>query len=278
MDERKNRSVSPGLLIAGGLAIVLFAAGGVLVYRFFGEAGTNVAAAVTSVVLSALLVILYYRQANLQSEQITIMEKQRTLSQQEKRPYVQVEGHRAGSGPGDYSVEPLEVLLSNIGPSPATNIQLELITGFRKNISLESGRTSISLRKANLESDWRRDWGTYLEGNTRNQKFTAEPLMVGWFDKDTNESRRIGLGLADEHLSKHSANDAIRLKAAILYDGLAGEQFREPLFDYIIPIEMYAGIRSALERGQRYQSAQTEYPIPEEVPTATLLGISETDD
>lgn len=270
MNEGENQTFSSKLLLAGGLAIVLFTAGGTLIYYFFGKVGTNVAAAVTSAVLSALLVLLYYRQANLQSKQIAIME-------QENRPYIQVEGYRPGDGPGEHSVELLEVLLSNIGPSPATDIQLELVTGFRKNTPLASGQSSISLQKADLDADWRRDWGTYLKGNTRNQRFTAEPLMIGWFEQGSDESRRVGLGIADEHLSEYDANDTIRLKAAILYDGLAGEQFREPLFDYVIPIEMYAGIRSALERGTIYQSTQAKYEIPTKVPMATLLGISEKD-
>lgn len=222
-----------------------------------------------TVLLTFILIAVYRDIGETQSNQTDIQKQQKEFIQSIERPRVQVEGYRPGVE-GNHSVRPLEILLSNIGRNPASDVQLEIVSGFPKNIPLESAQTTIPLQRQDEPTDWNREWGTYLEGDERKVRYTAEPLMISWKEV-TNESgdntdmQQIqpakGFGLVKNELSEFLDDDRIRVKGSILYEAPDGTEYSEHVFDKIIKLTAYGDLGSALERGERPQAVRTEYEV-----------------
>lgn len=133
----------------------------------------------------------------------------------------------------------------------------------------------MPLKRVDSESDWNRDWGTYLEDGERNTRYTVEPLMVGWFEADetddespTYHRRSTGYGLLWGELAGKLEDERIRIKGAVIYQGPA-DSYREEIFDSVIELSAYGDLGTAVERGRRYGEIHS-YPIPSEVPDADL--------
>lgn len=225
-----------------------------------------------TVLLTFILIAVYRDIGKTQSNQADILEQQKEFIQSIERSRVQVEGYRAGDE-GNHSVRPLEILLSNIGRSPASDIQLEIISGFPKDVPLESARTTVPLQRQDEPTDWNRDWGTYLEGDERKVRYTAEPLMIGWEEvtngsEDNTDKQQIqpakGFGLVKNDLDEVLDDNRIRIKGSLLYEAPDGTKYSEHVFDKIVRLTAYGDLGSALEQGERPQAVQTEYEITTE--------------
>lgn len=249
------------------LAAVLVGAT-IVLYNYFGPIVFEAVGSLGSVFLSLLLVLLYFKQTNL-------IESQQEFEKRLERPVLHVEGHRPSDESGNHSARPLELLLSNTGRSPARDIELELISGFPEDAPLKSGKTTVPLQRVDSESDWNRDWGTYIEHGERNARYTVEPLMVGWFEADEPDDvnpayhrRSKGYGLLWGELNDKLDEERIRLKGAVVYRGPGGS-YREEIFDRVVELTAYGDLGTAVERGRRYRETHN-YPIPTEVPDASL--------
>lgn len=117
-DDRED-SKSQGLLlwyliVAGMIAI----ASTVALNSIFGGAGIRGISAVSSVILSTALVLLYHRQSTIQYDQYQIMEQQKKIMKAEVTPHIVVENSEPVNN--DY----MEIILSNFGKGLAKNIRL----------------------------------------------------------------------------------------------------------------------------------------------------------
>lgn len=259
MRRFKKRTSGFAVAVIGVIAIggVLFFVYGRIALRAFNTIG--------GVVVSLLLAFLYFEQSD-------ILRDQQNFRERLERPVIHVEGHRPGTGEGQYSTRPLELLLSNTGRSSAMDTELELISGFPEGCPLQSGRTTMPLQRDDEESDWNRDWSTYLEDGERKVRYTVEPLMVGWYEEGEfpteggPSGHQLGYGMLFGELTKKLEDNRMRLKGAVIYQG-PDEFYREEIFDRVVKLSAYGDLGSAVERGTRYRDS-LGYPIPSTVPDA----------
>jgi len=228
-----------------------------------------------TVLLTFALVAVYRDISKTQAIQADLQQQQTDFSRALERPRVLVEGYRPSEEEGDHSVRPFELLLSNIGRSPASDIRLEVISGFPKDVPLNSGRTTVPLQRHDEPSDWVRDWGTYLEGDERGVRYSVEPLMVSWRSEgdgdgviETEDGEKItpakGFGLVHGEIGDLLDDDKIRIRGTLLYDGPDSTEYSERVFDRIVSLSPYGDLGTALERGDRVQAVRTEYEISTE--------------
>ena len=240
--------------------------------------GTETASVATNVFLTTVLIIVYReisrdqqrqtsetsRQADLQEEvvgvqqdQTEIARKQRELAVHEQRPVLQVEGYRpADPEYSRYSTSALEVKVSNIGRTPALDLELEFVTGFLDTQPLLSGRNLISVRRKEEDDNWYHEWEENLEANSNSTVYIGEPLMIVWRNSNIEDTKQRALEFMKNEDEEFEEVDTIRLKANLVYKGI-GKSFREPIFDYQIKLSSYGGMRSALENGRRYNQSMS---------------------
>lgn len=255
-------------------AFVLTAIGTTLLLLYI--VGVETTSVVTNVFLTTVLIIVYReiskdqedqtdetaRQADLQKEvvniqrrQADISERQQELSVIEQRPVLQVEGYRpADAEYSRYSSSALEVKVSNIGRTPAMDLKVEFVTGFADTLPLSSGQNLISVRRKEEDDNWYHEWGENLENGKNDVIYVGEPLMIVWHNIDTDNTKQRALEFVKNRDEEFENVDEIRLKATLVYDGV-DQSYAEPVFDYLVPLESYGGMRSALEHGRPYNES-----------------------
>lgn len=211
------------------------------------------------------------RQADLQDEvakiqrrQTELMEQQQELSILEQRPILQVDGYRPAEPESSrYSTSAIEVIVSNIGRTPALNLKIEFITGFPQERVLSSGRSLISVRQKDEDDEWRHEWGENLEANQQNVVYVGEPLMIVWHNSDLDKTKQRAIEFMKNEDDEFRDDDRIRLKANLVYEGM-GRTYSEPIFDYAVSLESYGGMRTVLEHGRPYNNPM-DMPISDEI-------------
>lgn len=222
----------------------------------------------SSVVLTAALVGLYYRQANIQKtqrdliedqaqtqeEQRTIMgrqadvqEGQRELMEVEQEPTVLVDGFRGGTEERG-GIESLEIKVSNLGRNAATDLELKVASGFHEETPFRGGVETEPLEEADFEEgmtreerdedtrDWQQDYGDYLEPQERGAEFVAYDLPVRWSHEEEQYGGPLYLSHLRQELSDYMELDSVRLKVWIQYKDHKEEVQEVDVFDYILPL------------------------------------------
>jgi len=235
--------------------------------------GVEITSILVNAVLTTALVVLYRstskgqqkqvtetsRQADLQREvvetqsrQTDLIEKQQELTILEQRPILQVEGYRpADPELSRYSTSALELKASNIGQTPAMDLQIEFTTGFPDDLPLSSGRSLVSVRRKEEDENWHHEWGENLEASEQDIVYVAEPLMLVWRNVRLEKTKKRALEFMKKEDKEFENVDEIRLRANLVYEGM-GQKYTEPVFDYIVSLESYGGMIAALEHGRPY--------------------------
>lgn len=202
--------------------------------------------------VSLALLAAYVLTYSVQKKQAKISKTQMDMMESLERPKVEITGYRpAGPDSSRYSTSALEVKTRNIGNSPALNLTVELVTGFPEGSPLSSGRSTLSLRDKLEDDDWFHEWGESLDASGDETVFIGEPLMVTWKNIESDEVGQTALEFLDIQTEDFENIDDMRLRAWLTYEGI-GENYQELVFDYIIPITAYGGMRAALEQGRPY--------------------------
>jgi hypothetical protein len=199
-----------GIFVVLGAVVVLWR------YPSLREA-VNRNQGVVSVVLTAMLVVLYFGQFRLQSRQLQFQHK----------PHVEIQKYETEG-------KQLEVWLSNLGNGVATDIELETCIDFEPTDDLEPGCASIRFRRVGENGDPKRRVGNSLKAGEHNIRFVCEPVT-----KITSD-RRAGLMTATRRLAAEGLDEAT-LGFFVTSKNLLGHEDRERVFGWDETVELESG-------------------------------------
>ena len=175
---------------------------------------------VVSVVLTAMLVVLYFGQFRLQSRQLRYQNK----------PHVEIQKYETDG-------KKLEIWLSNLGNGVATDIELETCIDFEPTSSLEPGCTSRRLRRIGEDGDPKWRVGNSLKAGEHNVRFIGEPVTE---ISPESESDGWGLVAATDRLESENVDKAT-LGFYITSEDLLSRKDRERVFGWDRTVELEPG-------------------------------------
>lgn len=172
---------------------------------------------VVSVVLTAMLVLLYFGQFRLQSQQLRFQNK----------PHVEIQKYETDG-------KKLEVWLSNLGNGVATDIELETCTDFESTDQLEPGCARTRLRRVGDEGDPKHRVGNSLQAGEHNIRFVGEPVT------EIAPDRPAGLVAATDRLASEGV-DSATLGFFVTSKDLLSHRERERVFGWDRTVELEPG-------------------------------------
>jgi hypothetical protein len=198
-----------------------------------------------SVVFSAALAVLYWKQYETQNEQQNIMENQQQLMEIEQAPVVQVDGFRGGTEARG-GIESLELRVSNLGGSPVTELGIKVQSGFHKDTPFIGGEAETDLQRiknrqkepeVRSESpNWEQDRRDYLESHERHAVFVSYDLPVKWSNSIDHYGGILSLYHLREELSNYTKPSGVRLRVYLQYTDHKNEKREKEVFDLVFPL------------------------------------------
>ena len=143
-----------------GAVVILILLGGLWFHPQL-RAAVNSNQGFASIALSALLVVLYFGQYQLQSQQLRF----------QNEPHVDVQRRSADGGK-------LEVWLSNFGNGVATDLEVKTCIEYETQDGWISGCDSIDLRRIGDDGDPKKRIGNSLKAGEDDVRFVREPITT----------------------------------------------------------------------------------------------------
>ncbi len=203
----------------GGLVAVL-AIIGVFVLEPSVRASVNENQGAISAILTVMLVVLYFGQYRLQSQQFRV----------QNASHVEIQEYATDG-------QKLEVWLSNLGNGVATDIELETHIYFDATDNFAPGSASTRLRRVDEDGDYKRRVGNSLEAGEHNVRFVGEPITEITPD---GPSGGHGLVSATNRLACEDV-DEVSFTFFVKSQDLLGSEDREGVFMTPYTVELEGG-------------------------------------
>lgn len=270
MKESDSLSLKLNHIIA---LILVLLAGILLSHRLFGEITFEAVQSVGSVILSLLLVFLYFNQTD-------ILNAQQEFQESLERPVIQPRGFEEveEDDPVNNDDETLlKFRLTNTGRIPARNLRLELIPALSVTDSdapYEFEKVGIHLSRMDSEhSDWYNTKSSYLGPGESDIEYYTEFLHITW--RNRVESSTSVASLKELHRLLDVEEEEMRLVGVLSYKD-PNSTYYESLFDSVIHFHYDSSLARAISEGQQQIYYEGEFPIlvsgiPDELKEATGL-------
>lgn len=169
-------------------------------------------------ILSLLLVILYYKQYQLQNQQISLR----------NRPHIEIEKRESDR-------REMEIWLSNPGNGLIKDLEIATRVDFPPNADVSPSTRSYRLRRVDEEGNKKKRIGNALEAGEHKVRFIAEPHIELIID---GEKRGFGLLAATDELYHRDIEEA-EIEFFVRGTDLLGNEYRERIVggSYLVEID-----------------------------------------
>jgi len=173
-----------------------------------------------SVILTAMLVILYFGQFHLQSRQLRF----------QNASHVEIQEY-------DTDGKQIEIWLSNLGNGVATDIEIKTCIEFEPTENFTPDCVSARLRRVGEEGDYKQRVGNSMKAGEHNVRFIGEPRT-----EITPDEKNDGWGLvaATNRLASEGVEEAT-LDFFVTSKDLLGDEDSESIFGWAKTVELEPG-------------------------------------